>query len=338
MDRFYADSMGFLDLPGNLPIADKNLIQPEIGANINLIHLTSAPPWLNTTDEVLEAHRKFIETLERQNIFKIIRTKSDLKPFSDGINRLNTAVVLGLQNTPNDVLENDNLKRLFDAGIRIMSIAYEGKNVFGGGCMEPSVSFTKEGERFLYACAENEIIFDFSHAGIFTSVDIIEYLRKKQLPLSIMASHSGFAHIYNHLRNIDHNVASFIFERDGVIGIPTLNFILAEEDDEGLNNFMRHIEWGVYEYGTDNICVGSDGVYKSVLIKELINHHEAMLKNIKHRDEWQARFPEHPLFTYHPHKMDIIAERLYEFYSEKVVQKICGLNFLNFLLKNLPSK
>lgn len=339
MDKFYADSMGFLDLPGKPPIADKNLVQLRKGANINLIHLTSAPPWFNTTEEILEAHRKFVETLERQNIFKIIRIKDDLKPFWDGANRLNAAVVLGLQNTPNDVLESDNLKKLFDAGIRIMTLAYEGENVFGGGCMEPNVPLTKDGKRFLSACAENEIIFDFSHTGFLTSIGIIEYLRKNQLPLSIIASHGGFAYVYNHLRNISDYVASFIYEKDGVIGIPTLNFILAEEDGEYLNNFMRHIERGVYEYGTDNICVGSDGVYKEFFLNKLLEHHKTMLQNIdkKYSGKWGVRFPEHSLETYIPRKMELIAQRLSKLYSKEVVDKICGLNFLRFLQNNLPN-
>lgn len=338
MNKFYADVMGFLDLPGKPPIADKNLIQSEIGANINLIHLITAPPWLETTEEVLASHREFVKTLEEQKIFKIIRTKNDLKPFADGTNMFTVGVVSGLQKAPNDVLESGNLKRLFDAGIRIMTLAYEGKNNFGGGCMEPHFPFLEKGKIFLSACAENEIIFDFSHAGFLTSVGIIEYLKKRQLPLSIMASHSGFAHIYNHLRNIDHNVASFIYEKDGVIGIPTLNFILEEEDDEGLNNFMRHIEWGVYEYGTDNICVGSDGVYNQFSVEELKSHHKIMFQNIKeeYRENWKVRFPEHPLEIYTPRKMQIIAEKLSELYSQKVVDKICGLNFAGFLERSLP--
>lgn len=337
MDKFYADSMGFLNLPGNPPVADKNLIQPEIGANINLIHLTSAPPWLNTTEEVLEAHRKFVETLERQNIFKIIRTKNDLKPFSDGTNRFNVAVVLGLQNTPNDVLENGNLKRLFDAGIRIMALAYEGENSFGGGCMVKTTLLKEKGLSLLNEFAKNKIIFDVSHASILTVWGVITSRKYSLKNLSMFASHSGCYVLYRHNRNLCDYLIKSIIEYKGIIGMPTLNFILGSKDNS-LELFIKHIKHMVCLVGEDNICVGSDGIYKQFNVEELESHHKIMLQNIKeeYKENWKARFPEHPLETYTPRKMQIIAEKLSEFYSQKVVDKICGLNFLRFLEINLP--
>lgn len=341
MDKFYADSMGFLDLPGNMPVADENLIQQGFGANINLIHLTSAPPWLNTTEEVLEAHRKFVETLERQSIFKIIRTKDDLNPFSDRTNRFNAAVVLGLQNTPNDVLENDNLKKLFDAGIRIMALTYEGENAFGGGCMEPNVHLTEKGKILIDEFIKNKMILDFSHSGLMTNFDIRMYcmycIGDKMRELSFLASHSGCYYMYGHLRNLFDRSIEFISNANGIIGIPTLNFILSKKDN-GLNLFMDHIKHAVWLVGEDNVCVGSDGVYKQFSVEDIKSHHKIMLQNIReeYKENWNARFPEHLLETYTPCKMQIIAEKLSGFYSQKVVDKICGLNFLRFLEKNLP--
>lgn len=58
---------------------------------------------------------------------------------------------------------------------------------------------------------------------------------------------------------------------------------------------------------------------------------------MQYKDLWGVRFPEHSLNTYTSHKMEIIAEALSEFYCEKIVRKICGLNFARFLEKSLPS-
>lgn len=321
-NKFYADAMGFLDLPGKPPIADKNLIQPEIGANINLIHLTTAKPWLETTEEVLAAHREFVKTLKEQKIFK---DKDDLKPFADGTNKFTVGVILGLQNAPNDILENNNLKVLYDEGVRIMAIAYEDRNAFRGGCMVPNVFLKKDkGRKFLTALAENGIIFDFSHAGFRTADDIVEFVRNENIPLKVMASHSGFANSFFHFRNILDRIVEFIVSRNGIIGIPTLNFIL-DEKDNNLYAFMKHIKNLINfigEYGEDKVCVGSDGVYKRFWEEQLKAHQEIMLKNIKYKDEWRVRYPEHPLNTYTPCKMEIIAERLSDFFSQNVVDKL----------------
>lgn len=334
---FLADSMGFIDLPGNKPFADENFINKNYDPRLNLLHLTSVPPWLTKTEDVLKAHKEFVKVLERQKIFKIIRTKDDLIPFTDRMIRYTIAVILGLQNTPDDVLENDNLKKLFDAGIRIMAIAYEDKNVFGGGCMAPKEFLTEEGGDLLRALAKNKIIFDISHSGLRTAWHIARYRNHSFPELAIFASHSGCYNLYFHNRNITDDVLLDIVRCRGIIGIPTLTFILDKEDNT-LNPFMRHIKHAVNIAGEDNVCVGSDGVYKYLLTQKLKDHHDFMLTKIKNKEEWKIRFPEHPMEIYSCYKMKILADKLRNFYSEKVVEKICGLNFFNFLFNNLPSE
>src|SRR3989344_1352743 len=275
MKHFYADSLGFLDLPGKPPVGDINLSEPD-GANINLIHLTSAPPWLKTTEYVLKTHREFVRTLDKQfPDFKIIKNKNELEPFEDRISRC-IAIVLGLQNTPEDILENNNLKVLYDEGIRIMALAYEDKNSFGGGCMAPQTHLTEKGMNLLHKFQENNMILDISHSGLKTAYSV-NYLFPR---LSVFASHSGCYDIYMHNRNITDHTMRNIVENGGVIGIPTLNFILSKDDDS-ISGFLKHIKHAVYLVGEDNVCVGSDGVYKKFSIEELMTHHEIIRQNIK---------------------------------------------------------
>lgn len=332
---FKADSLGFFDLSGMPPHIDSYNSMPVLG----LIHLTSAPPWLTKTEDVLKAHREFVRVLKEEGYSEIILSSLALKKFVDSRcrNYQKIGVILGLQHAPFDVLEGDNLKKLFDAGIRIMALAYEGKSPFGGGCMEPKEYLTGEGVRLLLEYEKNNIIFDISHTELNTALGIM--LDKKYLfpKLSIFASHSGRHYEYIHNRNMANNSIRKIVKLGGIVGIPTLTFILSK-DNNTLGTFMNNIEHAINLAGEDAVCVGSDGVYKYYSVDELKIHHEVMLKNIKpeYEKEWRDRFPEHPLCTYNPYKMDIIATALHGFYSAKIVEKICGLNFLNFLLRNLP--
>lgn len=336
---FKADSLGFIDLPGRLPHIDSLSLMPVL----NLVHLTSAPPWLTKTEDVLKAHREFVKVLEEEAYCEIICSSADLKKLLDSknYNYKKIGVVLGLQNAPENVLENNNLKALYDEGIRIMALAYEDENVFGGGCMAPKKDLTRKGVNLLNEFTENNIILDISHAGIKTVYDIMKYMEYSFFPnfskLSMFASHSGCYDIYMHNRNITGDMMRKIKNRGGVIGIPTLNFILSK-DDNTLSAFMRHVKYTVNWYGEDNICVGSDGVYKRIEIEELKKYHEFMLSNMKYKDLWKARFPEHPIELNYIGRMSEIINKLCELYSEKVVAKICGLNFLNFLSKSLPSE
>ena len=213
----YADSLAFLAPEGKPPIADPELT-PEL---LSLAHLTSAPPWVKTMEEVLKYHREYRDTLESQSKIKIVETAKDLQD-DDKIK-----VVLGLQNPPKDA----DLNLLYKEGIRITTLAYEGYNEYGGGFASLD-DLTKKGKRFIISCAETGLILDLSHAGFNTAAGTLRFIDSAGLKIPVVASHSGYYEMYNHPRNIPYGTLFGILNCGGIVGVPTLTFILDEKRND----------------------------------------------------------------------------------------------------------
>jgi membrane dipeptidase len=314
---FYADSLAFLGPQGKAPILD-----PEI--KLDLAHLTAAPPWLTATDEILNAVLGFRETLERQGI-RIIASGEDV----DG-NGL--GVVLGLQSPPHDA-SPENLMRLREAGIRVMSIAYQDENPYGSGFLHPNIGLSDKGEDFLYLCDEAGFILDFSHAGHETAE---EALRCFEGP--VCASHTGVWEIYQTPRNLPTSLLQWIVENGGYVGIYTLTFGLSDADDS-LAPFQRHLMAAGTACGWEVVGLGTDGVYQDQNLDELKKHFAFMREKIDPDGKIGARFPDQPSDLNTPRRMNVLEQRLRAAHlSENKIVSVMGGNFREFLKRALPSR
>lgn len=272
----YADSLGFLGLPGEP-------IQVDPGLRLDLVHLTSVPPWAKTMDEALEAHRDFLLQVGNQPRLEIIR--------SDALYWHKTAVILGMQHVPDDIKVAD-IKKFHQAGIRVMGIAYDEKNSFGSGWKNQDDGLTKEGKKFLEALAENRMILDLSHAGHQTARDALHFIRKHLTGLPVFASHSGCYEIYQHPRNLPTTLLQEIAEMKGVVGIPLMTFLLDAEDN-GPKAFINHIRYALQKLPSNSVCVGSDAPYVVVSEEESRKNFEKKKPKLDPDGKMRARWPEY---------------------------------------------
>lgn len=320
----YADFLAFLAPEGKPPIADPELT-PEL---LSLAHLTSAPPWINTMEEVLKYHRQYRQILESQQKIKIVETAKDLPDDSK------IKVVLGLQNPP----RNADLNLLFKEGVRITAIAYEGKNQYGSGFANPLMGLKrKKGRRFISLCLESRLILDLSHASYVTTNDILSFVQNENLMVPIIASHSGCLNKYNHPRNISTDALNTIADRGGVVGIPTLTFILHRERND-LNPFFYHLHAAIKICGEDSVVIGGDGPYCTQDIGEWERHIGKLSKKLDTLGKFKPRFPHHPFALNTPRRMEVLEEEMKKrkWLPSSVQEKILGKNLYKFLERNLP--
>ena len=318
----YADTLGFLDLETNPPIADSEL-------RLNLVHLTSARPFTDERAKIWQDHEKFVAAIENQLQLKIIKTQQDF----DSLSPSKTGVILGLQRPPRGPLA---AQEMFAAGIRFTTIAYSNKEVYGTGYQEPSGGcLTDEGEKFLTACAATGLMVDFSHANAATAREAIRYVDTKKLPLRVVATHTGIFEVYPSPRNLPTDVLSWIAKRGGVIGIFLYTFFL-DGHDNSLAPFLAHVKYAVDTFGEDAVCIGSDTPHKYFTEPVLRVQFDKMAALADPRGFTKPRFPIQDLSLYSSHKMEILAEKLRTIFPERIVNKIIGENFHQYLLKNLP--
>lgn len=319
----YADFLAFLAPEGKPPVADQELT-PEL---LSLAHLTSAPPWAKTMKDVLKYHREYKKTLESQPKIKIVETAKDLCDDSK------IKVVLGLQNPP----ENANLGKLHKEGIRIITIAYEGRNSYGGGfAAHPLFRLTRKGMLFLLSCSKFGIIIDLSHASHATAKEILNFVKYEDLRFSLVASHSGSHEVYGHPRNIRFDVMHEIVERGGIIGVPTLTFILHQKDN-GLKPFFKHLRYIFDECGEDSVVIGGDGPYCTQDLGEWERHIAELSKKLDTLGKFKPRFPHHPFALNTPRRMEVLENEMKKrrWLPSSVREKILGKNLFRFLSRNL---
>ena len=316
----YADFLAFLAPEGKPPVADPELT-PEL---LSLAHLTSAPPWAKTMEEVLKYHREYRRILQSQPKIKIVETAKDLQ--NDNIK-----VVLGLQNPP----ENADLVKLYKEGIRITTLAYEGKNQYGSGFADLNGELTQEGWLFALSCSRAGLILDLSHASHATVREILQYAKKMHLP--IVASHSGLYSEYDHPRNLPLGIMRHIVDCGGIVGIPTLTFILHGWDND-LKPFFRHLYGVLNICGEDSVVIGGDGPYCTQDLGEWERHIGELSKKLDTLGKFKPRFPHHPFALNTPRRMEVLEAEMKKrgWLPSSVREKILSKNLFKFLERNLP--
>ncbi|MDE1988260.1 MAG: membrane dipeptidase, partial [Patescibacteria group bacterium] len=257
------DACCFLGERGKDPLAQKDLM-------LNFGVATATPPTVPlenkkggrplTMKETLDKVGGFKNSIINQERLRLVFGFSDLV---EATNNKQTGVVLGLQNTPSDA----EPEALFEAGIRIMAIAYYGQNQYGSGFANAEIGLTEDGRNLIRRYAEAGMIIDVSHAGHQTMIDAISFIEENRIDCQIMASHGGCVSVSHHLRNISDEAMKGIIRLEGVVGITTITFNL-DERDNSINPFIRHLSHALKICGENNVCIGTDSVYVKRTLKE----------------------------------------------------------------------
>lgn len=340
MERMYADSLGFLFDQGELmaqariPVAERDItalkIDPAVFESLDLVHLTACPPFIRDPEKVFAEVEWMRAVLEAQGCV-IVEGADDLK-------KPGLKVVLGLQNPPERATEGAFCGRLYNRGIRIMSLAYEMANEYAGGFAESDVPLTSEGLALLKKMEDHGVIVDLSHAGQSTALSVLNIGHRN---LDVCATHSGAYSVYPHLRNLPDDVIVRIADLGGYIGVPALNWMLGPEGEDE-PNFFSHLLYIEGLAGVECSGVGSDTVYKPVNMLpdgEAARTFAMMKDKLDPRGNFNPRFPEFNSdwipFWNRSDKMGVARERFRRQWGSANADLLAGRSFCRFLQRAL---
>jgi membrane dipeptidase len=123
---------------------------------------------------------------------------------------------LGLLGDANGEPAIGNLRAYRQLGLRIVSIAYNNSNVFGGGCLDPQVPLTRLGVKYVEEIHKQRMLLDVcGHTAERTSLDAIQI--SKGVP--VICSHSNVRAITDNPRNISDALIEAIAGTGGVVGL-----------------------------------------------------------------------------------------------------------------------
>lgn len=211
-------------------------------------------------------------------------------------------------------------------GIRWIIPAYNTRNPLGDGCHEPSdAGLSLLGRAFVAEANRVGMLLDASHAGIRTSLDIIEHSSKP-----VVFSHSSVRALKNHERNVNDEQIRALAARGGVVGINSIGAFLTEDNSSSVDALVQHIDHVAQLVGPQHVGLGLDVVFYQDFMAQLFDAGPLMAQRGYPRPPWADVKPE-----VLPDLVDALARRGYD---EAAILGVLGQNFLRVAAQNwLPA-
>lgn len=288
-------------------------------AGFSFLSLTIGADWdrPEPTLRHLSQQRRWFEA--RSHEFEIIDTVADIRRAkSSG----KTALSFHLQGAGPAAYEPAMIDSWYRLGVRWMILAYNTRNPLGDGCHEPSdAGLSMLGRAFVAEANRVGMMLDASHAGINTSLDIIELSSKP-----VIFSHSSVRALKNHERNVDDTQIKAVARRGGVVGINSIGAFLTDDNTSGVSAIVRHIDYIAQLVGPEHVGLGLDTVFYQPFMTKLYDSGPMM---------GLRGYPRPPWADVKPEALPELVEALDRHgYGETAILGILGENFLRVAEQN----
>ncbi|MFW2490023.1 dipeptidase [Clostridium chromiireducens] len=217
-------------------------------------------------EEFLKIYNRFIiEIKDNKNEVEIVRNIKELRE-AEALGKIGAFFSI----EEGEVIKGsiENLKKVYEKGIRILTITWNFKNQLG----YPNFNYayrnnglTSKGIEVVEACESLGIIPDVSHLSDAGFYDMTKICEKP-----FIASHSNARAITNHPRNLDDNMIKLLAEKGGIMGLNFCADFLGNKSTATIDEMLSHIKHIRNVGGIDILALGSDfdGIHNEVEIKD----------------------------------------------------------------------
>lgn len=250
-------------------------------------------------------HFKIEMETEKDKVVQV-RTYDDIeKAFAEGKHAALLSVEGGTGIKGSKKILND----FYAVGVRVFGLAWLSNDLAKSNRIaegEEDTGLTDLGREIIDEGNKLGMIWDVSHLSDKSFWDLAAISKKP-----IIASHSNFRTVCGHSRNLTDDMAREIARQDGMIGLNLCTHFIHEiPEKRTVENYFKHLEYCLGLIGEDHIGFGGDidgvdGIYPSPLTTDDSIHDQLIEFMLSHN------------------------------YSEKLVRKVAGENYLNFLKKYL---
>lgn len=242
----------------------------------------------------------YLYECERLGINRI-RTVKELIDASEKEQR---SAILTIEGGGGLFADSEELVTLANAGLLVLGMAWDKNELSSSAWDKEDTGLTEEGKALCERAAELGIILDVSHLSDKAFYDTLEIYRAP-----VLATHSNFRDVCASPRNLTRDMAKRIAERGGVIGLNIYPPFLRDGGEADIDDIIRHVDYGLELLGERHLGFGfdidgTDGVYPKGITTDRSIHEQVI---------------------------DALLSR----YSTQTVERIAGLNVLDFLTDNM---
>ena len=215
------------------------------------------------------------------------------------------------------------------AGLRIVQLTYNRKNLVGDGAGERTDSgLSHFGVKLVERLNTLNMIVDCAHTGHRTSMDAVEH---SSAPVII--SHANARAVHDSARNISDELIKAVAETGGVIGTVGFPPLLVWEGQPSMDRFIDEIAYKADLVGIDHVGIGIDyyqGQYPVEDDATAMTRYEQLVADGHWRPEEYPPPPyKFPVGIETPATLQKLTERLVERgFAEADIRKILGLNWM----------
>lgn len=149
--------------------------------------------------------------------------------------------------------ELSNLKRMYDMGVRMMTLTWNAENEICGGCAT-DLGFTDFGRQVVCEMERLGMAVDVSHLSDRGFWELCGFATKP-----FAASHSNSRAICGHRRNLTDDMFKEIVSRNGIVGLNYARCFIREDSESGtVDDLLRHVYHFLELGGEGTLALGSD--------------------------------------------------------------------------------
>jgi membrane dipeptidase len=240
-------------------------------------------------------------------------------------------IVYGFQNAAMMGNDASRVAVFADLGVRVVQLTYNVANALGDGAMAPEGrGLTPFGREVVEQLNVRRVMVDLSHSGRQICLDAA---RASRSPISI--NHTGCRALVDLPRNKTDEELRLVASRGGFVGIYFMPFLSPDSVAEAAD-VVAHIDHAVNVCGEDHVGIGTDG--GTTGIDDMAAFRAAMRAEVAERRAAgigaTGENPDTLPFVEELSGPDqfrrLIARLERRGYAAARIEKIMGLNFLNF--------
>lgn len=263
----------------------KEYAEDCLAHGVEAIHITlnnyrgiNPVPDLRHSLNELAAYRAHLRSLA-----DVVHLVEDFGDFERARAKHKLAVVMGYQNVPGVERDLGQLAIFHEAGVRVVQVAHNIRNLYGDGCAEPAdAGLSLLGRELVAALNEFGMVIDLSHVGDRTGLDVLKLSKQ---PVAV--THANAFTVCPNVRNKSDALLDALKANGGVLGVTYLPpLVRIPGETPAASDVVAHIVHAAQRMGSAHVGIGSD-----FITGQPAERYQEFMRKPEVYGTWPWRFP-----------------------------------------------